>query len=67
MKVKTKSQGCPRLGNDQGKRILQGHGKVREFYFESGKLTLKKVRDNYNLVPRVSHLTAPWGEIIYHG
>ena len=30
--------GCHRSGNSQGKKILQGQGKVREFHFESGKI-----------------------------
>ena len=29
--------GCHRSGDDQGKKILQGQGKDREFHFKSGK------------------------------
>ena len=36
-------------GNGQKKNTLQGQGKVREYYFESEKLTYwRKVRENWN-------------------
>ena len=32
--------GCHRSGNGQGKKILQGRGKVSEFHFKSGKIEI---------------------------
>ena len=42
-------QGCHTSGTGQGGKIIQGQGKVRGFYFESGKtdiFTRRKVRGN---------------------
>ena len=36
--TKCNVHGCHRSGNSQGKKTLQGQGKVREFHFESGKI-----------------------------
>jgi len=33
-------QCCHRSGNGQGKKIVQEQGKVKEFYFESGKIDI---------------------------
>ena len=35
-------EGCHRPGNGQGEKILQGQGKVREFYFGSGEIDILK-------------------------
>ena len=32
------------VANDQEKVVLQGQGNVREFYFESGKIDILKLR-----------------------
>ena len=37
-------QGCHKSGNGQGENILQGQEKVREFYFESGKIDIEDLK-----------------------
>ena len=36
--------GCHRSGDDQGKKILQGQGKVSESHFKSGKIEIFRRR-----------------------
>jgi len=38
-----------------GKNTLQGQGKVREFYFESGKIDILKENQGKLLVTRLYH------------
>ena len=37
-------QGCHKSGNGQVENIPQGQEKVREFYFESGKIDIEELK-----------------------
>lgn len=57
--------GCHRSGNDQGKKIPQGQGKVCEFHFKSGKIEIFSKKSGRNEILRVHIYSFPSTFIVF--